>query len=144
MYKFTTKFCKRLIEFTPMGANIGRAIEECIDSKRLKLCVLGSIFIRLVHEGILIFPALYFMFSGFTFSFYIFLTYTLTYFVSCLMLTTIYDIFYVLNDYIFVKYEDAPSIRHYVKEVSIKNLLSIRLTYIVIFQHLCSTLKFRI
>jgi hypothetical protein len=110
---------------------IGRAQEACYNSKRFMNCILGSIFIRSIFEGIIIFPTLYLSIFGFHITLPLLVTYMTTYIISWLLMNVIYDMFYALNDSIFVRYEDRPTLRRYIKDVNLVVLIIARLIYMV-------------
>jgi hypothetical protein len=122
---------KLLIELLPLGAMIGRAQEACYNSRRYINCVLGSIFIRSIFEGIIIFPTLYLSMFGFHITLPLLMTYTIAYIISWLLMNVIYDMFYALNDSIFVRYEDRPTLRRYIEDINLVVLIIARLIYMV-------------
>jgi len=56
--------------------------------------------------------------------------------IGYLILTCIYEIFYVLNDVVFVRREDKPSIRRYVYNISMCRVIVVRLIYIIVLVYL--------
>jgi hypothetical protein len=122
---------KLLIELLPLGAMIGRAQEACYNSKRYINCILGSIFIRSIFEGIIIFPTLYLSMFGLHITISLLMTYTIAYIISWLLMNVIYDMFYALNDSTFVRYEDRPTLRRYIEDINLVVLTITRLIYMV-------------
>jgi hypothetical protein len=73
---------------------------------------------------------------GSIFNPYIFFIYASTYLILWILLQTLYDAFYALNDCMFAKYEEKPNIREYCRNVSLKRLLLFRLVYICVLTYL--------
>jgi len=122
---------KLLIELLPLGTMIGRAQEACYNSERYINCILGSIFIRSIFEGIIIFPTLYLSMFGLHITLPLLMTYTIAYIISWLLMNVIYDMLYALNDSIFVRYEDRPTLRRYIEGINLVALIITRLIYMV-------------
>lgn len=61
------------------------------------------------------------------------LNYTFIYFIGFVILYDVYEIFYILNDAVFVRFEDIPTIRSYVKEISIISAIIARMIYYMLF-----------
>jgi hypothetical protein len=67
---------------------------------------------------------------------HIFPIYVSTYLILWILLQTLYDAFYALNDCVFAKYEEKPSFRGYCQNISLKRLLLFRLIYICVLMYL--------
>jgi len=122
-----------LIEFLPFGALLGRIKWDCNISIRRKLyiCILKDFAQHLFYEVAIIYPSLYLLIFGLLLDINSFLVYSLVYFALWILLHTIYDIFYVMNDYIFIKYEESPTIRKYLPKNSVKKTIVLRLVYAI-------------
>jgi len=67
------------------------------------------------------------------------LTLTTLLFVGYIVLTCIYEIFYILNDAVFVYREDSPTFRTYINNVSVPKTIIARLLYSMVFTYLWCT-----
>lgn len=80
---------------------------------------------RIFREAFILFPALFFMLKM------DFLSYTFFFILFFIALNSIYEIGYVYNDWIRVKYDEKPTIRNYVKEINPPLAIALRATYML-------------
>ncbi len=115
------------LELIAIGAQIGRA-----DYNRRK--AFTELIMRFIVEAFYVGIPFYVLYSnktlGSIFDLYYFSIYIVVYSTLWMMLQTLYDGFYALNDCVFAKYEEKPSIRGYCRTISLKRLLLFRLIYI--------------
>ena len=117
------------LELITGGALIGR-----FDYNRRN--AFNRLIVRFIIEAFYVgipFYVLYFNKTlGSIFNLYYFSIYIVVYTTLWIVLETLYDGFYALNDCVFAKYEENPSIRGYCRTISLKRLLLFRLIYIYV------------
>ena len=115
------------LELIAVGAQIGRN-----DYNRKEAFTV--LIRRFIEEAYYVGLPFYVLYSnktlGSVFNLYYFSIYIVVYPTLWIVLQTLYDMFYALNDCVFAKYEEKPSIRGYCRTISLKRLLLFRLIYI--------------
>jgi len=115
------------LELIAVGAQIGRD-----DYNRRK--AFTKLIRRFIEEAFYVGLPFYVLYSnktlGSIFNLYYFSIYIVVYPTLWIVLQTLYDGFYALNDCVFAKYEEKPNIRGYCRTISLKRLLLFRLIYI--------------
>jgi hypothetical protein len=94
---------------------------------------------RFIEEAFYIGLPLYVLYSSKNlssiFNLQTFFIYLNTYIILWILLQTLYDAFYALNDCVFAKYEELPSFREYCRHISLKRLLVLRFIYVCLLMY---------
>jgi hypothetical protein len=121
-----------IIELVIFGVQIGR---DNFDYRKAFTKILRRFIEEAFYVGLPLY-VLYFGSLSLIFNPYSLLIYVGIYLLSWLLLQTFYDGFYALNDCVFAKYEEKPSLRRYCHYISLKRLLLFRLIYMCILMYL--------
>jgi len=78
---------------------------------------------RIFRESFILFPALFFMLDM------DFLRYAMSFIMLFVVLNSIYEVGYVYNDWVRIKYDEKPRIRQYIKDINPRLSIILRLTY---------------
>jgi hypothetical protein len=122
---------KGIIELVIFGVQIGR---DNFDYRKAFTRILRRFIEEAFYVGLPLY-VLYFGNLSLILNPYSLLIYVGIYLLSWLLLQTFYDGFYALNDCVFAKYEEKPSLRRYCHYISLKRLLLFRLIYMCILMY---------
>jgi hypothetical protein len=80
---------------------------------------------RIFREALILYPALFFMVN------YTFIVYTLVFFLFFVAVNAMYEVGYIYNDYVRVKYDDKPRKRVYVNLIYPCLAVALRIVYLI-------------
>jgi hypothetical protein len=80
---------------------------------------------RIFREVLILYPALFFMLN------YTFIVYTLIFFLLLVALNAIYEIGYIYNDYVRIRYDEKPRKRVYINLIHPRLAVALRIVYLI-------------